>query len=112
MGYISVVRDPVEETHLGVVSGVKEVVGQVGGTEEGMQEGGRYVVQMWDGTEKRVAPAEIDCLEIHPQADDWGVVAVLEKMEEHFTGLQFRIEEVGAPDLSENTRRIMEKHRA
>ena len=112
LDYISVVQDPVEETHVGVVTGVKEVVGQIGGEGEGMQEAGKYVVQLWDGMEKRVAPAEIDSLEIHPQADDWGVVAVLEKMEEHFTKLRFRIEEIGAPELSENTRRIMEKHGA
>ncbi len=110
LNYIQAVMSPEGEFNQGIVAGTQQVIGQIAGEKDGQLEGDRYYLQLWSQEEKAVAPAEVDILEILPEADDWAVVAVLDKMGEMHEKRAFTIKVIGEPDLSENTRRIIEQY--
>ena len=112
LNYIQAVMSPEGEFNEGIIPGTEQVIGQIAGEKDAELEGTDYYLQLWDQEEKAVAPAEVDILEILPEADDWAVVAVLDKMGEMYEKRAFTIKVHGEPDLSENTRRIIEQYGA
>lgn len=110
--FMRVVMSPgIEENH-NLIAGVEEVIGQIGGEKDGALDSGKLLIQLWNPEEKRVEPAEIDTLEVLEKADDWAVVAVLDKLGNYGEAHPFKILSEENSKLSENTRRILERHRS
>lgn len=111
-GFMRVVMSPGAEENEDLIAGVKDVVGQIGGEIDGALEKGKLLLQLWNAVDKRVEPAEIDTLEVLGKADDWAVVAVLDKLGNYNEAHPFKILSEENSKLSENTLRILERHRS
>lgn len=111
-GFMEVVSSPEGEFNDDLMMGVKEVVGQIGGENDWQLENGVLQVQMWNAEDKKVAMAEIDTLEVLDTADDWAVVAVLDKLTNYRKGRAFKVQMHENAQLSANTIRILEDQQA
>lgn len=100
-----------------LVGGVIEVVGRIGGQDTFEQVGHKAIVPVWDEKAKKAQYADLDALEIiggAPMNYNWAVSAVIGVIQNDTTRKNVRIPivQTGAPELDDNTHRLIREIKA
>jgi hypothetical protein len=100
-----------KEVH-GLRPQIQQVIGQIGGDVDWDLQNGILRVNLWDETQRKGRPADLDVLEIiagKPINYDWAVSAVVEKMHNQSLGVGMRVavKLTGAPLLEPNTHHLL-----
>ncbi len=100
-----------KEVH-GLKTGVKQVIGQIGGQVEWEVKDGLLHLNLWNDTDRKASAADLDVLEIIGGSNinyDWAVSALVDKLHNQSLGVGTRIavKMVNAPVLEANTLQLL-----